>query len=132
MINIISKPLEFEIELKKKIEFICDFCNTKPKIINENADTWKKLVYENSDLRVINQGCVKSVDLSYYGCYILDTLQSLGKVKMSKLVGTLMTNVYLIDIMYVYLIERLIKCKKIKITLNSGANYFQSFIEINN
>ena len=29
MINIISKPLEFEKELKKKIEFICDFCNTK-------------------------------------------------------------------------------------------------------
>lgn len=26
MINIISKPLEFDYELKKKIEFICDFC----------------------------------------------------------------------------------------------------------
>lgn len=25
MINIISKPLEFDDELKKKIEFICDF-----------------------------------------------------------------------------------------------------------
>ena len=36
MINIISKPLEFDYELKKKIEFICDFCNTKPKIINGN------------------------------------------------------------------------------------------------
>ena len=36
MINIISKPIEFETELKKKIEFICDFCNTKPKIINGN------------------------------------------------------------------------------------------------
>jgi len=36
MINIISKPLEFEEELKRKIEFICDFCNTKPKIINGN------------------------------------------------------------------------------------------------
>ena len=36
MINIISKQLEFEEELKRKIEFICDFCNTKPKIINGN------------------------------------------------------------------------------------------------
>ena len=35
MINIISKPLEFDYELKK-IEFICDFCNTKSKIINGN------------------------------------------------------------------------------------------------
>lgn len=36
MINIVSKPIEFETESKKKIEFICDFCNTKPKIINGN------------------------------------------------------------------------------------------------
>ena len=34
MINIITRPIEFDYELKKKIEFICDFCNTKPKIIN--------------------------------------------------------------------------------------------------
>ena len=33
MINIVCKSIEFETELKKKIEFICDFCNTKPKII---------------------------------------------------------------------------------------------------
>ena len=36
MINIISKPLEFDDELKKKIEFICDFCNTTPTFINGN------------------------------------------------------------------------------------------------
>lgn len=36
MIKIISKPIEFENELRKKIEFICDFCNTKLKIINGN------------------------------------------------------------------------------------------------
>lgn len=36
MINIITKPLEFEDKLKRKIEFICGFCNTKPKIINGN------------------------------------------------------------------------------------------------
>lgn len=34
MINIITKPLEFEDELKRKIEFICNFCNIKIKIIN--------------------------------------------------------------------------------------------------
>ncbi|MCI8331103.1 MAG: hypothetical protein HFE04_03285 [Bacilli bacterium] len=36
MINITTKELEMESELKKKIEFICDFCNTKPTIINGN------------------------------------------------------------------------------------------------
>lgn len=28
MINIVKKELEFAGELKKKIEFICGFCNT--------------------------------------------------------------------------------------------------------
>ena len=34
MINIITKRLEFEDELKRRLEFICDFCNTTPKFIN--------------------------------------------------------------------------------------------------
>ena len=36
MINIVKKELEFDDELKKKLEFICGFCNTTPTIINGN------------------------------------------------------------------------------------------------
>lgn len=36
MISITIKELEIESELKRKIEFICEFCNTKPTIINGN------------------------------------------------------------------------------------------------
>ncbi len=36
MISITTKKLEIENDLKRKIEFICDFCNTKPTIINGN------------------------------------------------------------------------------------------------
>ena len=36
MINIVKKELEFDSELKKKIEFVCSFCNTTPTIINGN------------------------------------------------------------------------------------------------
>jgi len=36
MINIVKKELEFDDELKKKIEFICGLCNTTPIIINGN------------------------------------------------------------------------------------------------
>ena len=36
MINIVTKELEFDEELKKRIEFICDFCNNTPTIINGN------------------------------------------------------------------------------------------------
>ena len=34
MIKLKTKELHFDEELKKKIELICDFCNTKPTIIN--------------------------------------------------------------------------------------------------
>ena len=34
MVSIVSKELYFDEELKNKIEFICDFCNAKPTIIN--------------------------------------------------------------------------------------------------
>ncbi len=39
MINIVKKELEFDDELKKKIEFICGFCNTTPTIINGIINT---------------------------------------------------------------------------------------------
>ena len=34
MVNIIKQEVVIEESLKKKIEFICDFCNTTPKFIN--------------------------------------------------------------------------------------------------
>ncbi len=34
MIKIVTKGLEFDKELKKKIEFICEFSNITPTIIN--------------------------------------------------------------------------------------------------
>lgn len=34
MVNITKEKLEIDNELKKKIEFICSFCNTTPTIIN--------------------------------------------------------------------------------------------------
>ena len=43
MINITTKELEIEQELKRKIEFICDFCNTKPTIMNKN-NYWSRLL----------------------------------------------------------------------------------------
>lgn len=34
MVDILKTKLELDSNLKKKIEFICSFCNTKPTIIN--------------------------------------------------------------------------------------------------
>lgn len=34
MIEVTTKPIHIDLELKKKIEFVCNFCNTTPTIIN--------------------------------------------------------------------------------------------------
>ena len=34
MINVIKKEVDMEESLKKRLEIICDFCNTTPTIIN--------------------------------------------------------------------------------------------------
>ena len=36
MINIIKKEIDVEELLRKRLEIICDFCNTTPTIINGN------------------------------------------------------------------------------------------------
>ena len=34
MVNVIKKEIDIEESLKKRIEIICDFCNTTPTFIN--------------------------------------------------------------------------------------------------
>ena len=34
MINIIKQQIEIDETLKRRLEIICDFCNTTPEIIN--------------------------------------------------------------------------------------------------
>lgn len=101
------------------------------KEIEENVKTWNELVNKNSDLRIINNDGVKSVSFDFYDDYILKKLKSIGKIKISKLVGIIMQDIYLIDNMIIYLINRLIKSKKIKITLVNNNKYSENLIEIN-
>ena len=101
------------------------------KEIEENVKTWNELVNKNSDLRIINNDGVKSVSFDFYDDYILKKLKSIGKIKISKLVGIIMQDIYLIDNMIIYLINMLIKSKKIKITLVNNNKYSENLIEIN-
>ena len=117
-----------EEELKKLSRLEHKLTNEE---INNNVNIWNGLVSENSDLRVIDSGNVKSVSIDFYDNFIIDTLKSMGEVKMCQLVGKLMQKVYLHDTMYVYLINRLISINKIKITLYNDVRYFESLIEYN-
>lgn len=99
--------------------------------IEKNYNIWKRLINLNTDFRVLEDGIVKSVSLDYYDDYILDTLKELGKVKICQLIGKLMQEVYLQDVLYEYLINRLINNEKIIIYKDDNSKYCDNLVEIN-
>ena len=45
MVNIIKQEIDIEEALKKKLEFICSFCNTSCEIKRGSIRTIKKQIY---------------------------------------------------------------------------------------
>lgn len=115
---------EKELENLEKLEHKL----SKNELMN-NAKEWRILVKENSELRVIDNGIVNSVSISYYDEIILETLNELGKVKIINLVATLIGKIYVCDSLIISLIERLIDENKIVIEKNSD-NYFESIVDL--
>ena len=81
-------------------------------------------------MRILENGIVKSVSINYYDNMILDKLQSLGSVKVSKLVAMLMQDIYLLDNLYVYFIKKLIKKGEIKVVKIDNNRFFDNIIEL--
>ena len=56
MVSVIKKEIEIEESLKKKIEFICSFCNTTPIIENGSLRTIERtnLAYVEPHRIIIN------------------------------------------------------------------------------
>lgn len=94
------------------------------------SNIWKELVNNNSEMRILENGIVKSVPINYYDNMILDKLQSLGSVKVSKLVAMLMQDIYLIDNLYAYFIKKLIKKGEIKVVKIDNNRFFDNIIEL--
>ena len=69
MINITIKELEIESELKRKIEFICDFCNTKPTIINGNI---RNITKTNLSYIEPHRIIIKGITISFAGMPIIN------------------------------------------------------------
>lgn len=98
--------------------------------MNNFANEWIKIVRDNSEMRVLENGKIKSVSINYYDNLILEKLKLLGQVKVAKLVALLMSEVYLADSLYVYLINRIIKNNKIKIVNENNNRFFDNVIDI--
>ena len=89
MINIISKQIEFEEELKRKIEFICDFCNTTPTIINGSIRRVEhtNLTYIEPHRIIIND--ITFLVFNYFNEIFIENLSN--KIKLSELEDYLKT-----------------------------------------
>ena len=83
MVNITKEKLEIDNELKKKIEFICSFCNTTPTIINGNI---RKIEKTNLNYiephRIIIKG-ITFLAFNYSNEIFVENLSN--KIKLSEL-----------------------------------------------
>jgi len=83
MVNIIKEELSLEESLKKKIEFICDFTNTKPTIINGNIRKVDRtnLIYIEPHRIIINN--ITFLAFNYSNEIFIENLSN--KIKLSEL-----------------------------------------------
>ena len=89
MVNIIKEELSLEESLKKKIEFICDFTNTKPTIINGNIRKVDRtnLIYIEPHRIIINN--ITFLAFNYSNEIFIENLSN--KIKLPELEDYLKT-----------------------------------------
>ena len=83
MINIIKQELEVDKELKKKLEFICEFCNITPTFINGSIRNIYKtnISYVEPHKVIINS--ITFLVFNYYQDIYIKNLSN--KIKLSEL-----------------------------------------------
>ena len=83
MVNIIKKEISLEESLKKKIEFICEFCHIKPTIINGSIRKIDKtnLTYIEPHRIIINN--TTFLAFNYSNEIFIENLSN--KIKLSEL-----------------------------------------------
>lgn len=109
-----TKMTEKEIKELLKKEHIL-----RKSEIDQYKEEWKKIVDENTELRFMINGSVKSVDIDYFNNEIIERLRLLGEVNIYSLVANLIVNpivpfVHYSDYIYLYLINKLIDRKFIE------------------
>lgn len=109
-----TKMTENEIKDLLKKEHIL-----KKNEIDQYKEEWAKIVDENTELRFMINGSVKSVNIDYFDNEIIERLRMMGEVNIYSLVANLMGNpivpfVHYSDYIYLYLVNRLIDSKFIK------------------
>lgn len=90
MVNIIKQELPIEDSLKKKLEFICEFCKTTPTIINGNIRKIDRtnLTYIEPNRIIIND--MTFLVFNYSSDIFIENLNN--KIKISDLENYIKSN----------------------------------------
>ncbi len=90
MVNVIKQEVRMEESLRKRLEFICEFCKVKPVIINSNLRTIDKtnLTYLESHRIIIND--ITFLAFNYSNEIFIENLSN--KIKLSELENYLKHN----------------------------------------
>ena len=86
------------------------------------SKVWNYVKNNNADIRIMENNKVNLVSYDYFDNIIINKLKDLGQVKQVTLVAHLLSNYHLIDLIFVYLINRLIENNKIVIIEKSPDN----------
>lgn len=112
------------------IELLNIECKLSKDDINNYSKEWIKIKDSKADLRILENKEVKLVSFDYYNDQLLNILKDEGEIKVVRLIALFMKDYYLQDSVVAYLISRLIKQKKIKVT-KQGKRFFQNIISNN-
>lgn len=127
--NVESPAMLREKELEKLAEYEHKLTNLE---ILKLSEIWENILNTKSDMRIIENKELKLVSYNYFDNIILNKLNKLGTVLESKLAIELLKEYHLEDSIFTFLIDRLIKNKKIDIIEKSNNNRaFDNIIAIN-
>ena len=99
--------------------------------INKLLKEWNKIVEENSDLKIIKSGKIKSVKYDFFNDEIINILNKKGSASIIDLIYELNVKYHLDDRIIRFLIDRLIDLGKLGIT-EKNEKYIKSIVKVVN
>ena len=83
MVNVFKQEVRMEESLRKRLEFICEFCRVKPIIINGNLRTIDKTNLTYLELHRIKINDITFLAFNYSNEIFIENLNN--KIKLSEL-----------------------------------------------
>jgi hypothetical protein len=97
--------------------------------INKLSEEWDRIKKENSDLRIIQDGKVVSINYDYFNDEIIFILTKKGSTSVIDIIYELMVKYHLYDRVFKFLINKLIESGKIKI-IESNERFIKNIVTI--